>query len=86
MSDGEVGLAKRHDLFGGVGVLYDQVAGIAREKNILDLSMRSFSGLDHIVGTNNMIRGLMITVLAGHPCFLDRNLEVAPLRVPQHLG
>ena len=51
----EVGLAEGDDLFGGVGILDDQIAGIAREQNILDLPSRSRAKLNHFGGFNKMV-------------------------------
>ncbi len=61
--DGKIRLAERHNLFRRVGILHDEIAGIARKIYILDAPPRSvgaplLSRWYHIVGINDMILDL----------------------------
>src|SRR5262245_34740890 len=82
---GEVGLSAGDDRLGGVSVLDDEVRGVARERHIVDSSVRSFSGLDRIGDFNELILDRVLTVRTGLARLVDHLAEVAPVAVAEHL-
>lgn len=48
MPKNKMRIAERDDLLGGVGILHDEIAGVAREVVIFDLALPSFAQDDHL--------------------------------------
>ena len=84
--DRKVGLTLRHDLLVGVGVLNDEVAGIAGQKNGLDRPLPSLPDLVHIGDVNEMILEAVTTVEAGHFGLLHDPFKIAVVAVAQGPG
>ena len=84
--DGEVGLALRHDLLGGIGVLDDEVAGVAGHHHGLHGALPALPDLDHLVGSDEMILHPLAAVEAGDAGLLDDRLKMTVVHVAKHAG
>ncbi len=84
--NGEIGLAMGHDLFFGIGVLYDKVTGVTQKPGDLDFSVCATADANHFADVSKMVLDPMTTVETGHLRLLDHRLKVPVLRILQHVG
>jgi hypothetical protein len=84
--DREVGLALSDDLLGGIGVLNDEVAGVARHHHCLERTLCSAANLDHLVGSDEMVFHPLAAVKTGGFRLRDDGLKSAVIHVAQNLG
>ena len=63
--DGEVGLGKGDLLLPGVAILGDEVAGVAGEHDVINLTPGAGADFDHFVDVNTMVCGAVAGDLAG---------------------
>ena len=82
--DRKVGLTLRHDLLVGIGVLDDEVAGIARKKNGLDGPRRATPDGDHFGDVNEMVFKAMSTIETGHFGLFNNPLKIPIIAVTQY--
>ena len=59
---GEIGLPVGDDCIGGVGILDDEIAGVAGQAEVIHLSLRSRTDIDHCEDLLNMVRHGLATV------------------------
>ena len=83
--DGEIGLAMRHDFFAGIGVLNDEVTGIAGETSSYNGSFRTTPEGDHFADVSKMVFDAMPAVETGQFGLLDHGLEVPVLGIFQNV-
>ena len=81
--DGEVGLGEGNLLLGRIAVLGDQVAGIARQSNIVDFPLGTRAEIDHFPDIKKMVLGVVTGGLASSYGLVDNLGEVLPFRVSQ---
>jgi hypothetical protein len=81
--DCEISLAERNDALRRVGVLHDEVAGVARQVVVIYAPMRSLSDFDHANGSVKMIGNYMTTILTSSLRPLDNFAESLPARIAQ---
>ena len=84
--DGEIGLPRRDDFLGGIGVLDDEIAGVAGHHDDLDWALPALADFDHFGDINEMILGPLAAVETSRAGFFDDGLEVAVVRVAENLG
>jgi hypothetical protein len=83
--DGEVGLAQRDDLLIGIGVLNQQVTGVALDLEILYLPPSAGAEPHNFPGAVKMVGCILTAVLTGQDGALDRLAEALPLGIAQNL-
>lgn len=79
--NGEVCLAERDDAFRRVGVLHDEVAGVAGEMVVFDLALRSRAERNHLHRTVQMILDALPTITARLFGLLEHGGEFLPAAV-----
>jgi hypothetical protein len=84
--DGEVGLALGDDLLGWIGILDDEVAGVAGHQHGLHRTLPAFADLDQLVGSDEMILFPLAAVGTGGTRLLNYSLKMAVVHVAEHLG
>jgi hypothetical protein len=84
--DREVGLALGDDFLRWIGVLDDEVAGVARHHHGLRRALCSLAHFDHIGDLNEMIVHPLPAVETSGASRLDDGLEIPVIRVAKHLG
>lgn len=84
--DGEIGLALGDDFLGWIGVLNDEIAGVAGHHYGLRRSPRSLADLDHIGDVNEMILHPLPAVETGGAGVLDDGLEIPVVGVIEDFG
>jgi len=84
--NGKIGLPLSHDLLGRIGVLDDEVAGVARHHHGRDATLRTAADLDHFVDPDEMVFHLLPAVETGGAGLLDHRLEMAVIHVAEHTG
>ncbi len=81
----KIGLTQRDDILLGVGVLDNQIAGIAGKLVIFDAPLPALADRDHFADLSKMIRRVLSAGAARPDRPIDRLLEVAPLGVAEHI-
>ena len=84
--DGEVGLPVGDDFFRRIGVLDDEVAGVAGHHYGLERTLGTAADPDHFGDLNEMVVHALAAVETGGAGGLDDGLEIPVIRVAQHLG
>jgi len=84
--DCKIGLALGDDFFRRIGVLDDEVAGVAGHHYGLHRAPPALADLDHLVGSDEMILHPLPAVGAGGFCLIDDGLKVAVVHITEHLG
>jgi len=84
--DGKIGLSLGDDFFGRVGVLDDEVAGIARHHHGLNRTLTALADFDHIGDLNEMIVQPLPAVETGGAGRLNDGLEIPVIGVTKHAG
>jgi hypothetical protein len=84
--DGEVGLALGDDFLGRVGILDDEVAGVAGHHHRLHRPLPAFADFDHFGDSNEMILHPLPAVETGSAGLLHDGFKVAVIIVAEHLG
>ena len=75
-----------HDFFRWIGVLDDEVAGVARHHYGLHRTLRTFANGDHIGDVNEMSLHPLTAVETGGAGRLDDGLEPPIIRVAENFG
>jgi len=83
--DCEVRLAESDDGLAGIGVLDDEVTGVARHHDGLDQPGAALADRDHLVGSDEMILNAVATVETCQSGLLNDSQEVAIVHVAEHL-
>ena len=84
--DGEVGLPLGDDFFRRIGVLDDEVAGVAGHHHGLERTLCAATDLDHLVGSDEMVFQPLTAVDAGGFGLRDDGLKVTVVHITDHLG
>ena len=84
--DGKIGLAVGDDIFRGISVLDDEVAGVARHHHGLRRALCSLADFDHIGDLNEMILYSLAAVETGGAGRFDDGLEISVIRIAKNLG
>lgn len=74
------------DFLGWIGVLDDEVAGVAGRHHGLELALRSAADLDHFGDLNEMVLHPLAAVETGGAGGLDDGLEIPIIGVIEHFG
>ncbi len=83
---GKISLAESNHFLSGVGVLDDEVTGVAGKFDAFDFAPASFSDADHFEDILEMIGNGVTTVFAGFFCPLDGREKVPVFRVLKCFG
>jgi hypothetical protein len=84
--DGKVSLALRDDSLGWIGILDDQITGIARHHDRWHRTLATFADFDHIGDLNEMILHPLAAAETGSAGGLDNGQEIPIIRVAEHPG
>ena len=84
--DGEIGLADRDNFLGRIGILDDEVAGVARHHHGLHRTLSAFADPDHIGDINEMILQSLAAVETGGLGLGDDGFKVPVIGVAEHTG
>ena len=80
----KIGLALGNDFLGGIGILDDEVAGVARHHHGLRRPHGTLADLDHIGDLNEMIVHPLATIETGRAGRLDDGLKIPVIRIAEH--
>ncbi len=81
---GKIALPKRHQRFARVGVLDDEVAGVTRERPVLQFALRARANGDHVADFSKMVGHRLAALGAGLLGFFHHRLKIAEIEVFQH--
>ena len=83
--NGEIGLGEGDFLLSGIAVLGDEVAGIAGEHEIVNLTLAAGAEINHFVDVNKMVLDGMTRDFTGGLGLGNGGVEVAPLIVTEQV-